>query len=251
MAFIKVVFMLLALLLVPCLLNAKMLLNNGSFEEDPAMAVSWDSIGIPAGVVSTYVAANSSSNPVTVIPKDGEYFAVLESYAFVDDEDSTKLTQLIDVNAGECLIGSYFFDANDYMPFNDIATIKLMPIIGDPCSGTAEILLAQKSISDPRIQDYGSMLDWQTFSHTFDSNDAGRYKLVLMIENGRDHLLPSFLLVDGFKILPIVSEPICNYVIAGDLNDDCKVNFADFAILAENWMVDCEVTPNDAACIHK
>jgi hypothetical protein len=95
------------------------------------------------------------------------------------------------------------------------------------------------------------MLDWQTFSHTFDSNDAGRYKLVLIIENGGDHMLPSFLLVDGFSIVPGVPEPICNYVIAGDLNDDCKVNFADFAILAENWLVDCELTPNDTACTHK
>jgi len=252
MAFEKVtVFVLLAFLLVSCSLNAKMLLNNGSFDEDSAMAVLWDSVGKPASIVSTYVASNRDSNPAPIIPKDGEYFAVLESLKYVGEPDCTQLTQIIDVNAEECLTGSYFFDAEDYLPFDDIATIKLMPIVGDPCSGSAEILLAQKSISDPRIQDYGSMLDWQTFSHTFDSNDAGRYKLVLIIENGGDHLLPSFLLVDGFKIVPVVSEPICNYVIAGDLNDDCKVNFADFAILAENWLVDCEVTPNDAACIHK
>ena len=252
MAFIKVsAFVLWVFLLIPCSLNAKMLLNNGSFDEDTATAVLWDSIGIPASIVSTYVAANRGSNPITVIPKDGEYFAVLESFAYIGEPDCTQLTQIIDVNAGECLTGSYFFDANDYSPFNDIATIKLTPIPEDPCSGTVEILLAQKSISDPRIQDYGSMLDWQTFSHTFDSNDAGRYQLVLIIENAIDHLLPSFLLVDGLKIVPGVPEPICNYVIAGDLNDDCKVNFADFAILAENWLVDCELTPNDPACTHK
>ena len=252
MAFRKViVFVLLALLLVPCLLKAEFFLQNGSFDEDSATAVLWDSIGIPAMIVSSYVASNSGSNSIPVIPKDGEYFAVLESFAYIGEPDCTQLTQIIDVNAGECLTGSYFFDANDYLPFNDIATIKLMPIAGDPCSGSAEILLAQKSISDPRIQDYGSMLDWQTFSHTFDSNDAGRYQLVLMIENGGDHLLPSFLLVDGFKIAPGVPEPICNYVIAGDLTDDCKVNFADFAILAENWLLDCELTPNDPACTHK
>jgi len=35
-------------------------------------------------------------------------------------------------------------------------------------------------------------------------------------------------------------EPVepndCLYYLAGDLNDDCKVNFFDFAILAGSWM---------------
>jgi len=29
---------------------------------------------------------------------------------------------------------------------------------------------------------------------------------------------------------------VCETVIAGDINGDCKVNFADFALMAAHWM---------------
>jgi hypothetical protein len=31
-------------------------------------------------------------------------------------------------------------------------------------------------------------------------------------------------------------EPICETIIAGDINGDCKVNFQDFVIMAANWL---------------
>jgi hypothetical protein len=40
----------------------------------------------------------------------------------------------------------------------------------------------------------------------------------------------------------IVSEPICTQRPAGDLNYDCKVDLADFAILANNWL-ECNLDP--------
>lgn len=43
----------------------------------------------------------------------------------------------------------------------------------------------------------------------------------------------------------------CQYVLAGDLNDDCRVDFFDFAAMAANWLVDCDVTPGDPACVPK
>jgi hypothetical protein len=70
----------------------------------------------------------------------------------------------------------------------------------------------------------------------------------------------------------------CRYLIAGDVNDDCKVdshdlgvlneqwlapegtadldgvdgiNLADFALLAENWLLDCEAEPQNPACVPK
>jgi len=38
---------------------------------------------------------------------------------------------------------------------------------------------------------------------------------------------------------------------ASDLNDDCKVDFADFALMAENWLVDCRLDPTNPACVPK
>ncbi len=76
----------------------------------------------------------------------------------------------------------------------------------------------------------------------------------------------------------------CLFVIAGDLNDDCRVdfmdlkvlceqwlqppglpsaditpspsgdgrvNFQDFAVMAANWLIDCDTNPSDPACVPK
>ena len=53
------------------------------------------------------------------------------------------------------------------------------------------------------------------------------------------------------------------YHLAGDLNDDCKVDFYDFAKMAAkwladfsdlqemaaNWLIDCDTDPNNPACV--
>ncbi len=44
---------------------------------------------------------------------------------------------------------------------------------------------------------------------------------------------------------------VCQYELAGDLNDDCRVNLLDFAKIAENWLIDCNIDPNNPACVPK
>lgn len=43
----------------------------------------------------------------------------------------------------------------------------------------------------------------------------------------------------------------CEYVLAGDLNDDCKVDFSDLALMAANWLIDCDQNPTNPACVPK
>jgi hypothetical protein len=43
----------------------------------------------------------------------------------------------------------------------------------------------------------------------------------------------------------------CEYILTGDLNDDCKVDFYDFKILADNWLIDCNLNPENPACVPK
>jgi hypothetical protein len=43
----------------------------------------------------------------------------------------------------------------------------------------------------------------------------------------------------------------CGYLIAGDLNNDCRVDLHDFAVMAANWLIDCNQTPGDPACVPK
>ena len=32
-------------------------------------------------------------------------------------------------------------------------------------------------------------------------------------------------------------EPVCEIIVAGDINGDCEVNFKDFAIMANQWLL--------------
>ena len=41
----------------------------------------------------------------------------------------------------------------------------------------------------------------------------------------------------------------CLYELEGDVNNDCKVDFFDFAVTAANWLIDCDLIPDDPACI--
>jgi hypothetical protein len=45
--------------------------------------------------------------------------------------------------------------------------------------------------------------------------------------------------------------PPCLFNLAGDLNDDCRVDFSDFALMAENWLIDCQANPSNPACVPK
>jgi hypothetical protein len=43
----------------------------------------------------------------------------------------------------------------------------------------------------------------------------------------------------------------CRYALVGDMNDDCKFDFRDFALMAVNWLIDWRLTPGNPACIPK
>ncbi len=41
------------------------------------------------------------------------------------------------------------------------------------------------------------------------------------------------------------------YALVGDVNNDCKFDFSDFAVLMVNWLIDCDQTSPDPACVPK
>ena len=49
----------------------------------------------------------------------------------------------------------------------------------------------------------------------------------------------------GISRFTIIEEPICTEPITGDLNNDCKVDFLDLAILISSWL-DCNLDPPEA-----
>jgi alpha-tubulin suppressor-like RCC1 family protein len=69
---------------------------------------------------------------------------------------------------------------------------------------------------------------------------------------GRD--LPSadhYLALAAGERFSFALKYVCGYTVTGDLNDDCKVDMADFAVLAQNWMIDCDAGSFPLACTPK
>jgi len=56
---------------------------------------------------------------------------------------------------------------------------------------------------------------------------------------------------DNFVVDSGTIVQVCEYALAGDLNNDCKVDLNDFAIMASNWLIDCTTNPGNPACVHK
>ena len=52
---------------------------------------------------------------------------------------------------------------------------------------------------------------------------------------------------EGFRGLAL--EAVCAFTLAGDLNNDCKVDLYDYAILAANWLAECITPLADPDCI--
>ncbi len=48
-----------------------------------------------------------------------------------------------------------------------------------------------------------------------------------------------------------LSSEDCQYLLFGDVNNDCRFDFYDFATMAENWLIDCRTEVDNPACIPK
>lgn len=46
-----------------------------------------------------------------------------------------------------------------------------------------------------------------------------------------------------------IANGLCQFALAGDSNDDCRFDLSDFAMMAASWLVDCGLTPGEAACV--
>ncbi|MGA2915422.1 MAG: hypothetical protein ABSE89_05290 [Sedimentisphaerales bacterium] len=162
-----------------------------------------------------------------LFPYKGSYFLVLSTGDVSPEPDHAKVQQTITVSAGNTLIGAYFFGAYDYLPYNDYGEIRLTPV-ADP--NLHELKLVHVAVSD--VGSYGSMKSWERFAHTFEANQAGTYNLTIEVRDVGDAQVNSYLAVDGLVLCENASG-------GGDINLDCTTDFQDFALLAEDWLCDC------------
>ena len=85
---------------------------------------------------------------------------------------------------------------------------------------------------------------------------TGTYQVEIMLTEESFHgsgLAGGWAAAMGGEVnFTIVNESeVCLYDLTGDLNDDCQVNITDFAEMAENWLIDCNLEPSDPACVPK
>ncbi len=162
---------------------------NGGFETGN---LSGWSIG-GAGTVSVVNShTTSTSGPfATYNPVEGNYFAVL---AGENVGVYTTIQQSFSVAVGDTLFGSAFFDADDYLPYNDDAYVRIL-------QGNNVLFYSDVS----QVGDYGNT-PWTNFTYTFSA--GGTYTLEAGVRNVLDGSLPSVLGIDGFVAGPTaVPEP--------------------------------------------
>ena len=48
---------------------------------------------------------------------------------------------------------------------------------------------------------------------------------------------------------PMADTEVCDYILIGDLDHNCRVDFHDVALMAGNWLVDCMENPQNPGCV--
>ncbi|OHB54515.1 MAG: hypothetical protein A2Y07_01525 [Planctomycetes bacterium GWF2_50_10] len=234
-----------------CFAGADPILNGG-FDEDLA---HWEVSGYLATTTGLFLDPNGNPDGLSLTPVEGNSFVFLRTGGQSSEPIYTQLNQVITLRQGELVRGKFFFLTDDYSPYDDFASIKLLP----HNTNQMEIELAYVTVRD--VGDFNSTIKWRPFSHIIEPNQVGTYTLELKVQNAIDYLLPSYLLVDALAVL---SDPNCNFMLAGDTDGDCKVDFFDLAVsqnladadeikyidaLARSWLVDCFYDPNQAQCV--
>ncbi|MFA6186654.1 MAG: hypothetical protein WC770_05510 [Phycisphaerae bacterium] len=207
-------------------------INNPSFEIfdyneslDYNTPTGWERVNYAA--ITNYFnnrSTNWDPNFRGLLPYEGNYFVVLSSLDGMTN--FSEIRQEITINPGDRLTGAYFFGTHDYIPYDDWAVIQLVDT-NDTVVGKNIV-----DVNIARVQSWGSMRGWKRFDYVFDANQAGTYDLKIAVFDKYDSILASYFAVDGLVICP-------NSPISGDINADCAVDFFDFAMLADDWMCDC------------
>jgi hypothetical protein len=184
---------------------------NGSFETGDL--TGWTTV-VPSGASVSVVA--SHTDPMTNVggdgpivygttswsPTDGSAFALLKT----DGPGSiTQLYKSFYATAGADLSFDYFWDSQDYAPFDDTGTGMLLSGLGTggPLVST---LFSHNIGSNPSGPGGGTDpgdfygTPWTTVSYTFAT--SGVYTLLITNMNGLDSNLDSYVGVDNVSVIP-------------------------------------------------
>ena len=175
--------------------NAQASLTNDSFETGDL--TGWTA-NVPSGasinVVTNHADTSGFGTGTTSwAPTDGRHFALLKPDS---PQTTTQLYQSFTAAAGTTLTFDYFWDSQDYFPFNDTATGTLLT--GAGLGGSVVSTLFSHSVNTDFVDYWGT--SWTSIGYTFAS--SGTYTLLIEISNGHDSYLPSYVGIDNVKLIP-------------------------------------------------
>jgi len=168
--------------------------TNGSFESGDL--TGWSAI-IPAGASISVVPSHSDLGGTGVTswgPTDGSAFALVKT----DGAGSiTQLYQSFYATAGASISLDYFWDSQDYVPFDDAATGTILAGMGT--GGPLVSTLFSHSVSTDPADYWGT--PWTSVSYTF--ANTGVYTLLITNTNGLDSILDSLVGIDNVNVIPV------------------------------------------------
>lgn len=169
-------------LALPLSFNAQAgLITNGGFES--GNLTGWSVSGGTVSVLNSYTADDAGS-PLTVNPTEGNWFARITA----GNPITTLMSSIFSVSAGSVVSFDWFFDSNDYLPFNDMA-VSLLKIDGSTIYNTT---LANVS----NTGNY-AFNGWNTAS--FVAPTGGNAVLSFQSINGIDTLQDSYFGIDNVQ----------------------------------------------------
>ncbi len=155
--------------------------TNPGFETGDA--TGW-TLTIPPGGSAGVVTQHQGDLGTWYAPPEGSYFLLLKTNG---SGSYTRAEQIVTLAAGGALSGRAAFDARDYVPYNDNASVRVLDSAG--------ALVAMPWYSDvATIGNYGDG-PWTLWNWTAPS--AGTYVLRYEVANYGDDVLDAFALFDG------------------------------------------------------
>ena len=189
-------------------------LTNGSFETGDL--TDWSAV-IPIGASVSVVASHTDTTwpggvPPVVPgvtswgPTDGSAFALVKTNGA---GTLTQLYQSFYATAGATVSLDYFWDSQDYLPFNDMATGTLLSGVGT--GGALVTTLFSESIATDPGNHYGT--PWTSVSYTI--ANSGLYTLLITNMNGLDSILDSYVGLDNVSVTPAPGAILLGSIGAG------------------------------------
>ncbi|MHC4403225.1 MAG: carboxypeptidase regulatory-like domain-containing protein, partial [Planctomycetota bacterium] len=154
---------------------------NPSF--DTGDLSGWDVYTPPGGSASAVTSYSNTYSSGTYTPVDGTHFALLKT----DGPGSyTTVSQTFSAQIGDTISGWAFFDAEDYLPYNDTAVVAVKS------GGTTVATLFFENIQS--VGSYGQT-PWTYWEYEFTA--AGGYSLEAKMANTGDNVWDSYMGLDA------------------------------------------------------